>query len=402
MSLNGFNYLLGGFFLSEFGRTMYFVTITWLLYEITSDPLYTGLLLGLGFVPGFVLNLFLGVMVDRYNRKKLTLVANAISSIAILFLLVFLSIFVNLPWVIITVHMVLQVCGSLFRPAIQAFMAENFEEELLPTIFSKASSTGIIGGLVGALVGGIVISKLSTSVTLLIVSMSLLLSSILLFMIKSKKRNPRSLRPNHSIQRDIVDGFHYVKSNKLLLGLFVIMFTGQLVYHSSLGFLSVYTVTYLMRSATIYGILDATIAAGGIFAGLIGTWWWNTGKNKLAIYSLMIVFVGLVFVGFASSLAVVFIGVFLIGLGTTWIRVLLQSLQQMVTEPNYHGRMASFRMIANQGAVVFAAPVLGWLATTYSANVVYLSLLIPVSLCLIFAVFQSKQKQLTEMMNRVA
>ena len=57
--------------MSEFGRAMYFVTVTWVLYGITGDAVYTGVLVGLGFLPGVFLNLFFGVLVDRFDRKHL-------------------------------------------------------------------------------------------------------------------------------------------------------------------------------------------------------------------------------------------------------------------------------------------------------------------------------------------
>ncbi|MFC0560705.1 hypothetical protein ACFFH4_17130 [Halalkalibacter alkalisediminis] len=60
---------------------------------------------------------------------------------------------------------------------------------------------------------------------------------------------------------------------------------------------------------------------------------------------MVIVLAGLFSIGITPFVPVAFIGVFLIGLGTTWIRVLLQSFQQMATDLNYHGRMASDRMI---------------------------------------------------------
>ena len=76
---------------------------------------------------------------------------------------------------------------------------------------------------------------------------------------------------------------------------------------------------------------------------------------------------------------VAFLGVFLIGLGTTWIRVLLQSIQQM----------ASFRMIRNQASVVVSARTLGLIASEFGANFIYLSLMLPISICILFAYFKS-------------
>jgi DHA3 family macrolide efflux protein-like MFS transporter len=400
--MNAFKNILITFFLSEFGRAMYFVSVTWVLYQLTSDPLYTGLLVGLGFLPGIVLNLFFGVIVDRFNRKTLSVLANVICTFSMAMLLFFFILNRIEPWLIIIVHMILQVSGSLFRPAIQAFIAECFEKEQLPKIFSQSSSSAIVGGLLGSSVGGMITSFVSVSGSMTIVTGSFAIASISLLTIKSKIKEKPEIIKRNSIIKDIVDGFVYIKRNKFLIGLFIIMFNGQLVFHTSLGFLSVYTSEYLLKSATIYGLLDATISIGGVLAGLFGTWWWKKGKNKIALYSLLIVLAGLLFVGISPVLPVAFLGVFLIGLGTTWIRVLLQSLQQMATDSEYHGRMASYRMIVNQGSVVISAPLLGWIATNFGANFIYLSLMIPISLCILFALFQANQEQFRKITDKVA
>ncbi|MEC2074280.1 MFS transporter [Alkalihalophilus marmarensis] len=400
--MSGFKNILITFFLSEFGRAMYFVTVTWLLYQLTNDALYTGVLVGLGFLPGLVLNLFFGVIVDRFNRKILSIVANLLCTGSMALLLFFFVIDKINPWLIIVVHIILQVSGSLFRPAIQAFIAECFEKDNLPKVFSQSSSAAIVGGLLGASVGGLIISFISVSGSMSIVTGSFAIASISLILIKGKVKQKQAITKRTSISKDITDGFLYIKNNKFLLGLFIIMFNGQLVFHTTLGFLSVYTVDYLLQSATIYGLLDATISLGGVLAGLFGTWWWKKGKSKFALYSLFIVLIGLFFVGIAPILSLSFVGIFLIGLGTTWIRVLLQSVQQMATDSEYHGRMASYRMIGNQGSVVISAPLLGWIASNFGANYIFLSLMIPISLCILFAFFQSNQEPFTKITNKIA
>ncbi|GAB2569971.1 MFS transporter [Gracilibacillus alcaliphilus] len=385
-------WIMLAFFFSQFAGTMYFVIITWLLYQITNDSLYTGLLVGFGFLPSLGLNLFFGVLVDRWDRKVLVILATG-SSMIVMASLLLLFLFNQIePWYIIVAHMLLQAAGSLFRPAFQALIAECFDKEQLPKLFSRSSSASIVGGLLGAATGGMIVSVTSEIGTLSLVIISYIIAFIAVLQIKYE----RKLRKNHherkSVITDLLDGFVYVQRNRYLIGLFILMFTGQLVFHSSLGFLSVYTVDYLLASATIYGLLDATISIGGVTAGILGTWWWKRSKQYVALYSLCLVLVGLLIAGKASSIFLAFLGVFLIGLGTTWIRVLLQAVQQMVTASNYHGRMASFRMVCNQGSVVVSAPILGWIATTYGANMVYLTLLLPVIICIVFASFQLKQE----------
>ncbi|PYZ95553.1 MFS transporter [Alteribacter lacisalsi] len=388
-----FPYVLFAFFMSEFGRAMYFVTVTWVLYGITGDAVFTGVLVGLGFLPGVFLNLFFGVLVDRFDRKSLTIIAVGVSAAAIAVLLVASAADTVGPVIIFAVHMTVQTAGSLFRPAIQALIAECFPKEELPQVFSRSASAAIIGGLAGAGAGGLLLAVLSLTGSLGLVTAAFSSAAGALFFLKSVTQKKPSAKK--TVLRDLTDGFRYVNRNRFLLRLFVIMFTGQLVFHSSLGFLSVYTADYLMQPAAVYGFLDASLSAGGALAGLVGAWWWKTSKNRVAAYSLVLVFAGLLLTGFAPHMSVSFLGVFLIGLGTTWIRVLLQAVQQMATEPAFHGRMASLRMLGNQTSVAVSAPALGWIAGQGSANLVYPTLAVPVALCFVFAFVMSGKEDFT-------
>ena len=121
-------YILVAYFLSEFGRAMYLIVIGWLLYELTKDPLYTGFLVSIGFLPGLILNLVIGVIVDRFNRKKLAVSASLISALDMILILFAIFTGTVKPWMIMGVHMLLQVMGSLFRLSMQAFVADAFEK----------------------------------------------------------------------------------------------------------------------------------------------------------------------------------------------------------------------------------------------------------------------------------
>ncbi|TYR78266.1 MFS transporter [Priestia megaterium] len=389
---NYFYIIWSTYFLTEFGRSMYFVTITWLLYKLTNDPAYTGLLVGMGFLPGLILNIFVGVIVDRHNRKYLAISANLIATIAIIIIFISESLQLLQPLMIIIVHMLLQITGSLYRPSMQAFTTEMFEEKQLPKVFSQTGAAIEVGSLLGASIGGIVLASTSTKVTIGMVLICFSLATTALFFLKGKKLSEvRST--NSSIFTDLVDGFKYLRTNQFLWGLFANMFVGQLIFHTSVAFLSVYTKEFLKQPVSIYGFLDATISIGGIAAGLLGTWWWKVNKNFISVRSLIIISFGLIFIGIYPLLPLAFLGIFLIGLGTTWIRVLLQSVQQIATEPQYHGRMASYRMICNQGSVVISGPILGWIASNYGVNNAYLGLIIPAILCLGFSTLHSKHKK---------
>jgi DHA3 family macrolide efflux protein-like MFS transporter len=382
-------YVLTVSFFSAFGGAMYFVVISWVLYSMTKNPAYTGVLVGLGFVPGLFLNLVFGVAVDRFNRKKLALFANLIILTVMILAMAAIGVGILKVWMILGVHMLNQVTSSLFRPAVQAFVTEAFTNEELPSIFSRSGAASSLGSLLGSALGGVILAVFSTVASMATVVLSYILATVALVLVKRASVSNK-VGHNKAIMSEFAAGFSYLKGNRLLLGLFAMMLVGQLVFHTSTAFLSVYVKDFLHKPVEIYGLLDSTMSIGGIVAGFLGTWWWRRARSSVAMGSFVFVAVGLLCVGFSPVMAISFIGVFLLGLGTTWIRVLLQSIQQMATDPSYYGRMASFRMLCNQGSVVIGGPVIGWIAGHHGVGNAYLALLAPVGAALVFALLQRK------------
>ncbi|MCL6443041.1 MAG: MFS transporter [Alicyclobacillus sp.] len=391
-------YVLTASFLSAFGGAMYFVVIAWVLYSITKNPTYTGLLVGLGFLPGLFLNLVFGVIVDRFDRKGLALFANLIITVALLLALIAIGLGFIKVWMIFVVHMLNQVTSSLFRPAVQAFVTEAFSSEELPAIFSQSGAASSLGSMLGSAIGGVIVAAFSTAASMATVVICYILATIALILIKRTSISNKGEK-TAAIISEFIAGFTYLKGNTLLLGLFTMMLVGQLVFHTGTAFLSVYVKEFLHKSVQLYGLLDSTMSIGGIVAGFLGTWWWRKTGKSVAVGSFLFVGIGLLFIGLSPTVAISFVGVFLIGIGTTWVRVLLQSAQQMATDPQYYGRMASFRMLCNQGSVVIGGPVIGWVASHYGVGNAYLILLIPVGAVIVFAIFQRNTKSFVRLMS---
>lgn len=355
---------------------MYLVLAAWIVYEKTNDAFYTGLLVGSGFLPGLFLNLLFGVLVDRHNRKALALVGQvgALLSVSYTFVCTYLGT-VDVV-VIILAQMALQTSGSLARPATQAFICEVFKRNHLPVVISRANSAAILGTMLGASFGGLLLEYTTAGFTLFAAMLSIAFSIAALAGLTSVGYQVRQGEPA-SMFADLVSGLNYVRRSNHLLMLFLIMLTGQLTFHTGITFLSVYTVDVLDSSARIYGLLDASVSIGGVIAGLLGPWWWNTARAWVALHSIALLIAALVTIALSNQLFLAFMGTFFLGLSTTWIRVLLQSAQQMITDANYHGRMACFRMLFNQSAVVVGGPILGYIAARYGVSYAYLALTLP-------------------------
>jgi len=391
--------ILGTYFLTEFGKQMYLIVTMWLLYDLTRSAFLAGLLTSMGFLPNLFFNLIIGVIVDRFDRQRLAIYASLISALDMILIFSLIYLGIVKPWMIVGVHMLLQVMGSLFRISMQSYISEGFDKEELPNILSKSGAAAEIGALVGSLTSGIIIAYISMTLSMFVVIISFVFSSLLIYTTRLTVKT--QINSKVSIVSNFIDGFIYLKENKFLFGLFSISAVGQMVFHNSMSFLATYTGEFLAKSELTYGLLDATISLGGIMAGIFATIWWKKNGKSLIFRSLFILAIGLFSTALSPNLSISFLGVFLIGLGTTLVRVNIQTIQQIATEPLYRGRVSSYRILFNQGSVVISGPILGWIALKYGVNYTYLALLLPTALIIFYSFQQSRQRYFFEITESV-
>ena len=235
----------------DFAISAYFIFVSWQLYRDTENALYVGLFVGLGFLPSFLSNLYFGVLVDQYNKKRLLLIA--LITMGMTLLIAFITVNKATPMLYIFTQMVVQLCGSLIRPAMQAYVASIFSKEQFLLIFTKSATFTISGGIVGAFIGGILVTKSLLFVLALIILVPIVISIWLLSTLPTVTR----LEPQQkqTVIKEIISGFHYCFTNNYFLQLLVLMAIGQVIYHTTLGFLAAYVYDILQSTAIVYGSL---------------------------------------------------------------------------------------------------------------------------------------------------
>ena len=103
----------------------------WLMYQLTNSVVQLGLVRGIQFIPTLLISPLAGTAADRYSRKKLLLVAQAVQglSFAVLALLIF-SGHVE-PWHVYVTAVVAGVMQALQQPARAAIVTDTVPLELL-------------------------------------------------------------------------------------------------------------------------------------------------------------------------------------------------------------------------------------------------------------------------------
>jgi MFS family permease len=145
------------------------VAMSWLVFELTHDPFYLGLVLFCGQIPALFLAPVAGVLTDRWNRHRMLLATQSVA-MAQAFLLAFLDLAGLVAiWHIILLSLLLGVVNTFDMTARQAFLTEMVtDREDLGNAIALNSSVVNGARLVGPSLAGLVLAKTSAGVCFLL------------------------------------------------------------------------------------------------------------------------------------------------------------------------------------------------------------------------------------------
>lgn len=356
-------------FTLDFIGSAYLVISSWTIFVTTGSSTLTGLYISLGFLPSLLLNIYIGAIVDRWNTKKMITcsLALTLASISLLFFYFFLKSIL----ILFITQMLIQLAGSIFRPSIQVYITELFAPEKLKYIFTKSASLTILGGVLGTFIASQLISISELYITLFIFII-ITINFIISFTLPSP--SPKKKPFQSSIHQDILDGLKYIKTNSIFLKLFAILGTGQIITHCTTGFLAAYTYDTFSNQSTLYGYLQITLTMGGVLLGFMTKSFLIKIEAIFSKYAFPLLTLCLFICVFSTHFILIGFCLFSIGMLTTWIRSHFQAVQQIHTDIGFNGKMASFRMIINQGSVVLISPLLGLIGSNFGTNYIFFAL----------------------------
>jgi MFS family permease len=214
-----FRLLWTGQAISLIGDGIYLVAIAWLVYDISNKP---GALAIVGFawtLPQVAGLLLAGVLSDRFERRRLLVIADLIRFGAIGTIAALAYADVAQLW-----HLVLLVVAygfgqALFTPAFTAIMPELVpRDELLPANAMRELLEPLGMRFAGPALGGALIALFGVGTAFLVDSITFLVSAFAVIGIRPRPP-PRAERG--SMWRDLSEGFAYVRAHAWVWGTLV-------------------------------------------------------------------------------------------------------------------------------------------------------------------------------------
>jgi MFS family permease len=280
---------------SLIGTWMQRTAVYWLIYTQTRSTFMLGLAVFATQFPSFLFSPWGGVVSDRYNRYRVTIVTQ-IASMIQASLLAALVIFTHYTvWEILALSVVLGIINAFDVPARQSMVNEMVDKkEDLPNAIALNSSMGKLAWLIGPAISGIVLEKLGAGTCFLINALSFMTVLASLLFMKFPPFIPRP--PSKKILKEFKEGFVYLRETPTIGMVILLLACVSLLVLPYNTLLPVYAKVIFKGNASTFGYLNSFIGLGALSGAIF------LASLKTAVNFKKILFINLLIFGAALSL----------------------------------------------------------------------------------------------------
>lgn len=210
--------------ISELGSSIFKFALSLYILDITGSATVFSMVLGLSILPGVFVNIFAGVIVDRSNKKKVLVITELLSGVA---LLTFLPIFLWDPMnvkILAVFAVILSLIQSFTFLTLNASIPNLVERESIHSVNSSYQSIGAIINVVGPILGALAYRAWGLETILLINGLTFLVAGLLQLWLHYRK-STEEMVPTSYIEsvREVFTYVNQQKAIKYLLGVFVVI-----------------------------------------------------------------------------------------------------------------------------------------------------------------------------------
>ena len=370
-SLRVRNYRLffAGQLVSVSGTWMQQVAQSWLVLTLTGSGLDLGITVALQFLPMLLFGMWGGLVADRFDKRRVLVVAQAVPAVLALLLWGLVVTDVVQLWMVYVLAFAAGLAQVVDMPTRQAFVTEMVGPDEVPNAVGLNSAMFNAGRLLGPAAAALVISTFGVAPAFLVNAVSYLVVIAALLAMRPEELHRGEARPANTGRQpgQIREGLRYVWHNPVLrspLLLVAVVGTFGFNFNVVLPLLARYT---LDGGASLYGILTGVMSLGSLLGALYAaSRAWPT--RRLLITSA-IAFGALTLLAAAAPTPLTTALLLLpVGVAVMLFLATANATLQLNSSPAMRGRVMALYGLVFLGSTPIGGPVLGWVSEHWGAR----------------------------------
>jgi len=352
VSLIGFGFNLIGF--------------SWLVLEETGSEIVLGKIMAAATLPGLLISLFTGVIIDKMNRKWLLVILNIFRMIIIgSFVFVLIKNEFSLTSLFCTVFL-MGIGSSLFWPTATAFVQELVSDDEYFNANALLSASYQVGSILGAGIGGLVVHYYGVTTAFSVSAIAYFISA--LFIVSAPFLYTKKGGKSEKILQTVFRGFLFLKEER---GLVVFGLTSILADVAIWGSLSVLTISIskIIYNAGSwgYGLMDGFYGVGALLSTIVSGYF--IARTKKQNYLLICFFTAGVMclcVPVLPSLWLASIAYLIMGLTNNSARIVSRTVFMEMVSNKIMGRVQTILGMYTRVMVIFSSLIAGYMIEKFS------------------------------------
>jgi MFS family permease len=320
-----------------------------------------GVVMALQFGPHIVLLPFTGSAADRFDRRRILIVTQAIMFVLALALGLLTLFGAVALWHVYAFALLLGCVTAFDGPASQTFVSELVGDRDLSNAVGLNSTSFNIARMVGPALAGVLLSSVGTGWAFMINALSYLAVLGALWRLRVHARHATARVAAQG--QGFVDGLRYVASRPDLRAILVMLFLIGTFGLNFTIFISTMAVSVFHAGASRYGLLMSIMAVGTITGSLLAARRQHP-RIEILLSSAAVFGVGCALAALMPTYWLFGVALMLIGVSALTFANSTNSLLQLGTEPAMRGRVMAMRLAIALGGTPIGAPIVGRVADT--------------------------------------
>lgn len=372
-----FLYLFIGKSLYDLTFVVFTISIPIIIYEISLSPFAMSFMRVLEFIPNLLLAIFIGVVVDRLDKKKILQITALIQLICVfLIFLLYTSSFLSNSYNIFYIYVIgfiLFVAGYTFGNTYQTVLPTVVNKSQLISANASFSIVSSIISIIGPSFAAMIFFILSQGYSLLITLVGILILLILVSLINIPKLQLDKSVKNKSFKSEIADGWKQLISTKLLWIMTLMILCFNIVNGLTGAVLIFFALDSISLTDSQLGIVLSTSGLGALIASSLAKKSLKySNRGSLFLLSMTISLIAHIILLYGESIIMFGISLALIGFSSTLINIHYITLRQQSTPNHLLGRVVGTSSMIMKMAVPISFFIGGLLGELIDVRYIFL------------------------------
>lgn len=368
-ALRNRNYLiyLAGNVVSLHGLWVYRVALGWQAWELTESEFWVGVLAFSQFFPTVLFGSVFGVLADRFDRRRASIVINTLSTL-IMFVLAGLTVAGLVDVYMLCALALLQgIADGAHLPMRLALIPALVPRHQLQSAMAINSIGFNLSRFIGPAIAGVLIAVFGVAVAFAFNAVSYIAILIALAVIDTQPFR-QSEESKSDVLGELKDGLRYVSAHTSVRQLLSLVAMASFFGRGPLELMPAFAESVFKRGSTGLAILTAAAGGGAIVAGLIISRGLVHLRIRYLAIGLAIVGCLIIVLGLARQFWVGVATVVALGFMLTLCGVGAQVLLQTLIDDQLRGRVSSLWGMLAFGGTAFGGLVVGAAASQWSLS----------------------------------